>query len=359
MPPLLVLCRPPRPRRSRPCRPHSPTARRPNGPTGHQQSASAADKWSACTASPTWRTYPAATWSSPAVSEESGSGLGRRSTTKRPPGRSSAAARSAAGPSASSSIRRTPAHLLRQRLLWRCPVQDRRRRRHLPSAFSASRPTPPTASPSRTSTRPRAAKTMLLGLHEQSQSLQLSTDAGKIVEEDRRQTARRRQQSQHRSDSCSTRRPGSSTRPAGSRRRRSASIAARTAARRGRRFLGATGPAGQPLVASDGAIYWQRLTAQRPAEEPIDHGKDVDRARPGDQQQPDRAARQRCASPAFATSQVMVSADGGAGAGRSSVPPVPFRPNGITVQREKGKSFYASRRLADNMKKPPQLRSCG
>ena len=184
-------------------------------------------------------------------------------------------------------------------------------------------------------------KTLLLGLHEQSQSLQLSGDGG---------TPGRRL-----ATSCP---PTATTAPIRSSSTRDLSdqhggLEAQSdfghLPQRRRRpdldagfHLRAAGPGA--LLASDGAIYWQRVWGGGLLKS-SDQGKDLEGDFPCREGQSAGTARQRLAG--LANAQIMISADGGA-TWTQLGPPAPFKPNGITYS-DKGNCFYAWR-LSDNMK---------
>jgi photosystem II stability/assembly factor-like uncharacterized protein len=188
-------------------------------------------------------------------------------------------------------------------------------------------------------------KTLLLGLHEQSQSLQLSIDAGttwtKIGD-------KLPADSNHSSDPVVLDAKTWLINTAGWKQKASLGIYRTEDAGATWTQVSQHGPAGQPLVASDGAIYWQRLYGGGLLKS-TDQGKtwtDLGRAI---RSNPIELPGKRLAG--LAESQVMLSADGGATWTKFG-PPAPFRPNGFTYS-DKGKAFYAWR-MADNLKKPPQ-----
>ena len=107
------------------------------------------------------------------------------------------------------------------------------------------------------------------------------------------------------------------------------------------------GTAGEPLLASDGTIYWQRLWGGGLLKS-TDQGKSWTAVSNAIKSNPVELPGKRIAG--YAGNQVLISADGGATWTKAG-PPMPLRPNGITYS-EKGKCFYAWQ-LADNLKRPP------
>jgi photosystem II stability/assembly factor-like uncharacterized protein len=188
-------------------------------------------------------------------------------------------------------------------------------------------------------------KTLLLGLHEQSQSLQLSTDAGKSW---KKIGDRLPADSNHSSDPIILDAKTWLINTAGWKQKASLGIYRTEDAGETWTKVSEHGPAGQPLVASDGAIYWQRLYGGGLLKS-TDQGKTWADLGRGIRSNPIELPGKRLAG--LAESQVMISSDGGAHWTKVG-PLVPFRPNGLTYS-DKGKAFYAWR-MADNRKKPPQ-----
>ena len=190
----------------------------------------------------------------------------------------------------------------------------------------------------------RRRKTLLLGLHEQSQSLQLSTDGGQSWKKSA--TVAPRQQSQYRSGHHRLQNVSG---------QHSRLEAEGDAGNLSHRNAGETwtsvstfGPAGEPLIASDGAIYWQRLWGGGLLKS-TDRGKTWSAISNAIKSNPIELPGKRLAG--LAGNQIMASSDDGVTWTKLG-PPAPFRPNGLTYS-EKGKCFYAWQ-LADNLKKPAQ-----
>ena len=108
------------------------------------------------------------------------------------------------------------------------------------------------------------------------------------------------------------------------------------------------GPQGPALIASDGAIYWQRVWGGGLLKS-TDQGKTWKQISNAVKNNPIELPGKRLAG--LAGDQVLVSDDGGATWTKLG-PPAPFKPNGITYS-DKGKCFYAWR-LSDNMKADKQ-----
>jgi photosystem II stability/assembly factor-like uncharacterized protein len=192
-------------------------------------------------------------------------------------------------------------------------------------------------------------KTLLLGLHEQSQSLQLSTDGGKSW---KKIGDKLPADSNHSTDPIVLDAKTWLINTAGWKQKASLGIYRTDDAGETWTQVSKYGPAGQPLVASDGAIYWQRLYGGGLLKS-TDQGKtwtDLGRGNkdnPMIHSNPIELPGKRLAG--LNEAQLLVSSDGGTTWTKFG-PPAPFKPNGITYS-EKGKSFYAWR-LSDNMKKP-------
>ena len=188
-------------------------------------------------------------------------------------------------------------------------------------------------------------KTLLLGLHEQSQSLQLSIDGGhswkKIGD-------KLPADSNHSSDPVIIDSKTFLVNTAGWKQKATLGIYRTEDAGETWTAVSTFGPAGQPLVASDGAIYWQRLYGGGLLKS-ADKGKTWSNISNAIKNNPIELPGKRLAG--LAGSQIMVSADGGETWTKLG-PPAPMKPYGITYS-EKGKCFYAWQ-LADNLKKPAQ-----
>jgi photosystem II stability/assembly factor-like uncharacterized protein len=188
-------------------------------------------------------------------------------------------------------------------------------------------------------------KTLLLGLHEQSQSLQLSTDGGKSW---KKIGDKLPADSNHSSDPIIIDSKTFLTNTAGWKPKARLGIYRTENAGETWTVVSEFGPAGEPLVACDGAIYWQRLWGGGLLKS-TDKGKTWSVISNAIKSNPIELPGKRLAG--LAESQVLVSSDGGVKWTKIG-PPAPFKPNGITYS-EKGRCFYAWR-LADNLKKSAQ-----
>lgn len=186
-------------------------------------------------------------------------------------------------------------------------------------------------------------KTLLLGLHEQSQSLQLSTDGGtswkKIGDKLPADT-------NHSTDPIIIDSKTFLINTAGWKQKASLGIYRTEDAGETWTKVSDFGPAGTPLLASDGTIYWQRIWGGALIKS-TDKGKTWTQLNKGIKNNPIELPDKRLAG--LDGSQVMVSSDAGVTWAKLG-PPVPMKqPNGITYS-EKGKAFYAWK-LSDNMKR--------
>jgi photosystem II stability/assembly factor-like uncharacterized protein len=190
-----------------------------------------------------------------------------------------------------------------------------------------------------------ARKTLLLGLHEQSQSLQLSRDGGdtwtKIGDA-------LPADSNHSSDPIIIDAKTFLINTAGWKPNATLGIYRTKDGGRTWTQVSAYGPQGPALVASDGAIYWQRVWGGGLLKSP-DHGKTWKQISGAVKDNPIELPNKRLAG--LADAQILVSADGGASWTKFG-PPAPFKPNGITYS-DNGQCFYAWR-LSDNMKMEKQ-----
>lgn len=188
-------------------------------------------------------------------------------------------------------------------------------------------------------------KTLLLGLHEQSQSLQMSTDGGatwtKIGD-------RLPADSNHSTDPIILDSKTFLINAAGWKQNAKLGIYRSEDAGQTWNAVSEFGPQGEPLVASDGAIYWQRLWGGGLLKS-SDGGKTWNALSRSIRSNPVELPEKRLAG--FADSQLLISSDGGA-TWTNFGPPIPFKPNGITYS-EKGKCFYAWK-LSDNLKMDKQ-----
>lgn len=96
------------------------------------------------------------------------------------------------------------------------------------------------------------------------------------------------------------------------------------------------GPAGQPLVASDGALYWPRIWGGGLLKS-TDKGKTWMQISTATKDNPIELPGKVLAG--VADKQVMTSADGGVTWTKVG-PPIPFTPNGL-IFSDKGHSFFA------------------
>jgi photosystem II stability/assembly factor-like uncharacterized protein len=188
-------------------------------------------------------------------------------------------------------------------------------------------------------------KTLLLGLHEQSQSLQMSTDGGQSW---KKIGDRLPEDSNHSSDPLILDSKTFLVNTAGWKQKASLGIYRTEDGGETWTSVSTFGPNGTPLVASDGAIYWQRLYGGGLLKS-TDRGKTWNALSNAVKSNPIELPDKRLAG--FAGNQIMVSSDGGATWTKLG-PPIPLKPNGITYS-DKGKSFYAWQ-MADNLKRPAQ-----
>jgi photosystem II stability/assembly factor-like uncharacterized protein len=188
-------------------------------------------------------------------------------------------------------------------------------------------------------------KTLLLGLHEQSQSLQLSRDGGKTWTNI---GANLPADSNHSTDPVIIDSKTFLINTAGWKPKATLGIYRTEDGGRTWMQVSTYGPQGPALVASDGAIYWQRLWGGGLLKS-TDQGRTWKQISNAIKDNPIQLPDNRLAG--LASAQVMISADGGATWTKFG-PPAPFKPNGITYS-DKGNCFYAWR-LSDNMKMEKQ-----
>jgi photosystem II stability/assembly factor-like uncharacterized protein len=192
-----------------------------------------------------------------------------------------------------------------------------------------------------------AHKTLLLGLHEQSQSLQLSRDGGATWT---KIGANLPADSNHSTDPIVIDSKTFLINTAGWKPK--ASLGIYRTEDGGQTWTKVSdpdhGPQGAALVASDGAIYWQRVWGGGLLKS-TDQGKTWKQITKAVKNNPIELPGKRLAG--LADAQVMVSDDGGATWTKLG-PPAPFKPNGITYS-DKGNCFYAWR-LSDNVKMDKQ-----
>lgn len=190
-----------------------------------------------------------------------------------------------------------------------------------------------------------ARKTLLLGLHEQSQSLQLSRDGGETWTKIGDALPA---DSNHSSDPIIIDSKTFLINTAGWKPNATLGIYRTKDGGRTWTRVSTDGPQGPALVASDGAIYWQRVWGGGLLKSP-DQGKTWKQISRAVKDNPIELPHKRLAG--LADAQILLSADGGASWTKFG-PPAPFKPNGITYS-DKGKCFYAWR-LSDNLKMEKQ-----
>jgi photosystem II stability/assembly factor-like uncharacterized protein len=188
-------------------------------------------------------------------------------------------------------------------------------------------------------------KTLLLGLHEQSQALQLSIDGGNTWSNigDRLPA-----DSNHSTDPIILDSKTFLINTAGWKPKATLGIYRTEDGGQTWAQVSTYGPQGPALVASDGAIYWQRVWGGGLLKS-TDRGKTWKQISQVVKDNPIELPGGRLAG--LADRQVLVSADGGLTWAKLG-PPAPVKPNGITYS-EKGRCFYAWR-LSDNLKRELQ-----
>jgi photosystem II stability/assembly factor-like uncharacterized protein len=184
-------------------------------------------------------------------------------------------------------------------------------------------------------------KSLLLGLHEQSQSLQMSTDGGNTW---KRIGDRLPADSNHSTDPIIIDSKTFLINTAGWKQHATLGIYRSEDAGKTWTRVSEFGPQGSALQASDGAIYWQRVWGGGLLKS-TDHGKTWREISKAIKDNPLELPHGELAG--VADRQLLVSSDGGRN-WKPLGPPLPFKPNGMTYS-EKGKAFYAWR-LSDDMK---------
>jgi photosystem II stability/assembly factor-like uncharacterized protein len=189
-----------------------------------------------------------------------------------------------------------------------------------------------------------ARKTLLLGMHEQSQSTQLSTDGGetwtKIGE-------RLPADSNHSSDPIVLDAKTFLTNTAGWKPKSSLGIYRSEDGGKTWMKVSDFGPSGPALVASDGAIYWQRLWGGGLIKS-TDQGKTWRQISTPVKSNPIELPGKRLAG--LGGDTIYISSDG-ASTWAKFGPKLPLKPNGL-IYSDKGQAFYAWQ-MADNLKRPP------
>lgn len=189
----------------------------------------------------------------------------------------------------------------------------------------------------------RRRRCLLLGMHEQSQSLRLSADGGATwtLIGDRLPA-----DSNHSTDPIVLDAKTFLINTAGWKQGASLGIYRSEDAGATWKKVSEFGPQGEPLVATDGAIYWQRLWGGGLLKS-VDRGKSWTQVARAVRSSVVEMDPKRLAG--LSGSQVLVSSDGGA-TWTPFGPPAPCKPNGLVYSR-KGACFYVWQ-MADNLKRP-------
>jgi hypothetical protein len=190
----------------------------------------------------------------------------------------------------------------------------------------------------------RQRHSLLLGMHEQSQSLHLSTDGGATWT---RIGDRLPADSNHSSDPIVIDSKTFLVNTAGWKQGASLGIYRSADAGATWQKVSDFGPAGEPLVATDGTIYWQRIWGGGLLRS-VDQGKSWTQVSKAVRSNAVEMDGKRLA--ALNGKQVLISSDGGV-SWMPFGPPSPFPPNGL-VYSEKGACFYVWQ-LSDNMTRQP------
>jgi photosystem II stability/assembly factor-like uncharacterized protein len=176
-------------------------------------------------------------------------------------------------------------------------------------------------------------KTMLLGLHEQSRSLHLSSDGGKIWQ---KIGDRFPENSNFTTDPIILDSETFLVNTAGWKPSATSGIYRSDDGGTSWTQVSKAGPSGTPLVAADGSLYWQALWGGGVIRS-TDGGKTWSAPSKPVTSNLIELPDKRLAG--LAGDQVHISADGGATWAKFG-PPVPFKPSGI-IFSQKGKAFYA------------------
>ncbi len=187
-------------------------------------------------------------------------------------------------------------------------------------------------------------QTLLLGLHEQSQSLEMSSDQGKSWT---KIGVKLPAESNHSTDPIIIDSKTFLINTAGWKQKASLGIYRSEDAGETWTSVSTFGPTGQPLIASDGAIYWQRIWGGGLLKS-SDQGKTWTEISKAIKSNPIELPQKRLAG--LAGNQVLVSADAGVTWTKAG-PPIAFKPDGL-IYSDKGRCFYAWV-LSDNMNKKP------